>query len=111
MTEVFEIIRDRFKFAFLRRAMDNSVTLDDFMRRLGKEPSATQVRLFIDYKTLVGQRADSENRWVGERYLTRNDFDRLKHMRLRISSFMRNGKNVKIFRDKSGRFVSSKILG
>ena len=110
MTEVFEIIRDRYKFAFLRRAMDNSVTLDDFMRRLGREPSATQVRLFIDYKNLAGQKTDSEDRWVNERYLTRSDFARLRELGLRISSFVRNGKSVKIFRDRSGRFVSSKIL-
>lgn len=93
----------------MRRVMDRSTSLDDFMKKLGTEPTSTQVRLFIDYKSLIGKQRESD-RWVGERYLTREDFARLKELGLRISSFIRNGKSVRMFRDSFGRFVSSKIL-
>ncbi len=104
-----EDIRTRRKYAGLKRIMDRSSTLDYFVSKLGREPTATQVRLFIEYKNLVAEKSRVD-RWLGERYLTDDDYARIKELGLCIASFRRLGKSVKILRDNHGRFVSSRIL-
>ncbi|MHB1909274.1 MAG: hypothetical protein ACYCQJ_10465 [Nitrososphaerales archaeon] len=109
MTEARDIAENR-RYAYLKRVMDRSDTLDHFIKNMGRDPTATLVRLFIDYKSLV-RGEFLEDRWVGERYMTREDFVRMKDLGLRISSFARSGKSVRVLRNEAGRFVSLKVLG
>jgi hypothetical protein len=84
MTEP-EDIRDKRRFSNLKRIMDKSSTLDDFIHVIGRkgkggkaiEPTATQVRLFIKYKQLVERQEGGAgaDRWIGGRYITDYDLE------------------------------------
>jgi hypothetical protein len=79
-----EDVRRRREFRSLRKLMDKSATLDQFDRKM-HGASATQARLFTQYKEAQRERRETKG--------------------VRSYSFVRKGKRVKVFRDRRGRFV------